>query len=61
MNLTGTGEPERLTGAAVTGSYFQALGVQPALGRTFLLENEKPGSDQVTVLELRTLAETVRR
>jgi putative ABC transport system permease protein len=50
LNLTGTGEPERLTGAAVTGNYFQALGVQPMLGRGFLLDNEKTGSDQVTVL-----------
>jgi len=49
-NLTGSGEPERLTAAGVTGNYFQALGVQPYLGRTFLLENEKPGSDQVAVL-----------
>jgi putative ABC transport system permease protein len=50
LNLTGNGEPERLTAAGVTGNYFQALGVQPALGRTFLLENEKPGNDQVAVL-----------
>ena len=50
LNLTGNGDPERLTAAAVTGNYFQALGVKPALGRTFLLENEKPGSDQVAVL-----------
>ncbi|MDQ2855220.1 MAG: ABC transporter permease [Acidobacteriota bacterium] len=50
VNLTGSGEPERLTGAAVTGNYFQALGVQPALGRTFVLENEITGRDQVTVL-----------
>ncbi|HLN99946.1 MAG TPA: ABC transporter permease [Pyrinomonadaceae bacterium] len=50
INLTGNAEPERLTGAAVTGNYFQALGVTPALGRTFVMANEKPGSDQVTVL-----------
>ena len=50
VNLTGSGEPERLSGAAVTGNYFQALGVQPSLGRSFLLENEKTGSDQVVVL-----------
>jgi putative ABC transport system permease protein len=50
LNLTGSGEPERLTAAGVTGNYFAALGAQPQLGRTFLLENEKPGSDQVAVL-----------
>jgi putative ABC transport system permease protein len=50
LNYTGGGEPERLEGSAVTGNYFQALGAKPAFGRTFLLENEKPGNDQVAVL-----------
>ena len=49
-NLTGSGEPERLSAAGVTGNYFQALGVKPALGRTFLPENETAGHDQVTIL-----------
>src|SRR6476620_11648740 len=49
-NLTGGGEPERLAAAGVTGNFFQALGVPPALGRTFLLENERAGNDQVVVL-----------
>src|SRR5690242_7658366 len=40
-NLTGGGEPERLIAAAVTGNFFQAFAVQPAMGRTFQLENEK--------------------
>lgn len=52
-NLTGGGEPERLGAAGVTGNFFQAIGVQPALGRTFLLDNEKTGSDQVVVLSYR--------
>jgi putative ABC transport system permease protein len=50
LNLTGSGEPERLTVSGVTGNYFQALGVTPSLGRGFSLENEKTGADQVTVL-----------
>ena len=50
LNLTGSGEPERLSASLVTGNYFQAFGVVPALGRGFSLENEKPGQDQVTVL-----------
>jgi putative ABC transport system permease protein len=50
LNLTGDGEPERLTAAGVTGNFFRALGATPEFGRTFQLENEKPGSDQVAVL-----------
>ena len=48
--LTGSGEPERLSASIVTGNYFQALGVAPELGRGFSLDNERPGSDQVTVI-----------
>lgn len=50
LNLTGSGEPERLSASAVTGNYFQALGAQPALGSTFVPENEKIGNDQVAIL-----------
>ena len=53
FNLTGTGDPERLQGQAATGNFFQALGVNAELGRTFLLENEEPGRDQVVVLSYR--------
>jgi putative ABC transport system permease protein len=49
-NLTGSGEPERLEARLVTGNFFQALGVSAALGRTFLSENEKSGSERVVVL-----------
>src|SRR6476659_8110865 len=50
LNLTGDGDPERLEASAVTGNYFQALGAKPAFGRTFVQDNEKPGSDQVALL-----------
>jgi putative ABC transport system permease protein len=50
MNLTGSGEPERLSASAITGNYFDTFGVRPALGRGFSLENEKTGQDHVTVL-----------
>jgi predicted permease len=33
--LTGTGEPERLTSVAVTQNLFAVLGVQPVIGRSF--------------------------
>jgi putative ABC transport system permease protein len=50
VNLTGSGAPERLESRVVTGNFFQALGVNAALGRTFLPDHEKSGSNQVVVL-----------
>src|SRR3984957_5965737 len=37
---TGIDRPEELTGAAVTANFFHLLGVKPALGRTFLPEED---------------------
>ena len=50
VTLTGSGEPERLQVSSVTGNFFQAFGVSPAVGRGFTLENEKAGQNQVAVL-----------
>lgn len=36
--LTGTGDPQRLTSVAVTGNFFALLGVQPLIGRWFTVE-----------------------
>ena len=36
--MTGEGEPERLTGVAVTGNFFSVLGMEPILGRSFTTE-----------------------
>ncbi len=36
--LTGAGEPERLTSVPVTGNFFALLGVQPLIGRPFTSE-----------------------
>src|ERR1017187_5436233 len=38
IELTGAGEPERLTSAPVTQNFFPLLGVQPMIGRSFTLE-----------------------
>lgn len=50
VNLTGSGEPERLSAAVVTGNYFQTFGVVPFMGRSFQLDNEKSEQSQVAVL-----------
>lgn len=38
LQLTGAGEPERLTGVPVTEDFFRLLGVQPRMGRSFTAE-----------------------
>ena len=48
--LTGAGDPERLEAAAVTANYFRVLGVEPALGRSFAPDEERPGNHRAAVL-----------
>ena len=50
FNITGSGEPERVQGAWMTGSLLPLLGVAPALGRNFSSEEEQPGKDQVVII-----------
>ena len=50
LNLTGSDEPERVQGLTVSPGYFPLLGVEAALGRTFLPEEEEPGRDKVIIL-----------
>jgi putative ABC transport system permease protein len=50
LNLTGEGEPERLTGTAVTSNVFATLGVEAARGRTFTQEDETREDGRVVVL-----------
>ena len=50
MQLTGVGEPERLTAAAVTSQYFDVLGLNLLQGRAFLPEEQEPGKHLVAIL-----------
>lgn len=50
FNLTGNGEPERISCAQVTSSLFTTLDVQPVRGRFFLPEEDKPGANKVAVV-----------
>jgi predicted permease len=51
MNLNEGGQPERVMGVLVSGNYFDALGVTPALGRAFLSEEDRtPGAHPVAVV-----------
>jgi putative ABC transport system permease protein len=49
-NLTGAGEPLRVEGEAVSADLFPLLRVEPLLGRTFILDEDRAGGPSVAVL-----------
>ena len=54
MSLTGKSKPERVWGMVATANYFDVLGVQPIIGRTFLpSEDEKLDGAPVAVISYR--------
>ena len=50
FNLTGLGEPVRLTGTMVSAEMFSILGVRPELGRAFSSGEDLAGQDSYVVL-----------
>ncbi len=49
-NLTGSGDPERVRSAGVSGGFFQTLRARPMLGRTISEGDDQPGHERVVVL-----------
>jgi putative ABC transport system permease protein len=50
MNLTGNGNPERVTAAAASADLFPVLGIQSVIGRVFTQDEDQPGKERVVVL-----------
>jgi predicted permease len=51
VNLTAPGEAERLVTEIVSASYFETLGLAPALGRSFVPEEDaRPGTHPVALI-----------
>jgi putative ABC transport system permease protein len=50
VDQSGAGHPERISATSVTGNLFSVLGVTPALGRSFVPDEERPGSAPVCIL-----------
>ncbi len=50
LSLTGAGGAEHFDGSLVSSNYFTLLGAEPALGRTFLPEEDQPGRAGAAVL-----------
>src|SRR5215470_9954856 len=49
-NLTGSGEPARIRMGRISGDFFPVLGIQPAIGRNFIPEEDLPGAERVAIL-----------
>src|SRR5262249_54680391 len=49
-NLTGSGEPEQIQGAAISAGFFRVLGVKVVAGRDFLPEEDQPGHGNEVML-----------
>src|ERR1700680_623714 len=54
FNLSGVDRPERITGSAVSANFFSMVGVRPTLGRDFLADEGKPGTEPVAILAYRS-------
>jgi putative ABC transport system permease protein len=50
VNLTGGDEPEVVRGARVSAEFFRVYGIPPAQGRSFTVEEDRPGGDRVVVI-----------
>ena len=48
--MTGQAEPERIDGQRVSASYFEVLGVPPALGRDFMPSDDRLHGPRVAIL-----------
>ena len=53
VNITGQGEPDALTGRAVSGDFFSVLGIPARLGRTIGPDDDAAGREHVVVLSER--------
>jgi putative ABC transport system permease protein len=50
FNLTGGNEPQQVSGALISGSFFAALGGSPLIGRTIRPEDDQPGGNNRVVV-----------
>ena len=56
----GRGRARTLSGRAVSAEFFDVLGVKPALGRSFLAEEDRPGANRVGDHQSRLVAAPLR-
>jgi len=53
ITLFGNGEPRRLDGTSVSADLFPTLGVTPMIGRSFTVDDDRPGAPGTIILSYR--------
>jgi len=53
LNVSGAANPERLRAAQLSAGFISMLGVNPAIGREFLPEEDQPGQNSVAIISHR--------
>lgn len=53
FSLTGDGEPEKVSAYIVTANFFPLVGIKPALGRSFLAEEDRPEANKAAMISYR--------
>ncbi|HET9839202.1 MAG TPA: ABC transporter permease [Candidatus Angelobacter sp.] len=48
--LTGSGEPERVHGEMISAGFFEILGINPILGRTFSADDDRLGAEPTCLI-----------
>src|SRR5207302_5258907 len=50
FNLSGNGEPERLHGEMISAGFFEILGANPIMGRTFTADEDRIGANPAVMI-----------
>ena len=50
FNLSGNGEPERLHGEMISAGFFEILGINPIMGRTFTADEDRIGANPTVMI-----------
>jgi putative ABC transport system permease protein len=53
VNLTGSGDPDRLNGSLASSGVFKAMGIAPLAGRIFSMAEDQAGTDRVAIISER--------
>src|SRR5258706_2331483 len=50
LNLTGGGEPERISGVAITAGFLDLIGTRPTIGRNFTRDEDRMDAPGAVIL-----------